>query len=105
MNTPATNRHRPPQPEDAQLRRLLSHIRPIFPEYYGHPRRCGKPGCRVIRIELVGRVCSGEVGVIFGREISRLVRCPAEVARVREFAAITPTLLIEAEGIDDPGDV
>jgi DNA invertase Pin-like site-specific DNA recombinase len=55
--------------------------------------------------ELVRRVCSGEVGAIFGIEISRLARSNAEVARWREFAAITGTLLIDADGIYDPGDI
>jgi excisionase family DNA binding protein len=55
--------------------------------------------------ELVGRVCSGEVGAIFGIEISRLARSNAEVARLMEFAAITETLLIDADGIYDPGDI
>jgi DNA invertase Pin-like site-specific DNA recombinase len=55
--------------------------------------------------ELVGRVCSGEVGAIFGIEISRLARSNAEVARLMEFAAITQTLLIDADGIYDPGDI
>ena len=55
--------------------------------------------------ELVTRVCSGEVGAIFGIEISRLARSNAEVARLMEFAAITQTLLIDADGIYDPADV
>lgn len=55
--------------------------------------------------ELVGRVCSGDVGAIFGIEISRLARSNAEVARLMEFAAITETLLIDADGVYDPGDV
>jgi excisionase family DNA binding protein len=55
--------------------------------------------------ELVSRVCSGEVGAIFGIEISRLARSNAEVARLMEFAAITETLLIDADGIYDPADV
>src|SRR3954463_155636 len=55
--------------------------------------------------ELVARVCSGEVGAIFGIEISRLARSNAEVARLMEFAAITQTLLIDADGVYDPGDV
>jgi DNA invertase Pin-like site-specific DNA recombinase len=55
--------------------------------------------------ELVRRVCSGEVGAIFGIEISRLARSNAEVARLMEFAAITETLLIDADGVYDPGDV
>jgi len=55
--------------------------------------------------ELVNRVCSGQVGAIFGMEISRLARSNAEVARLMEFAAITETLLIDADGVYDPGDV
>src|SRR6185503_13962402 len=55
--------------------------------------------------ELVNRVCSGQVGAIFGIEISRLARSNAEVARLMEFAAITETLLIDADGVYDPGDV
>jgi len=55
--------------------------------------------------ELVSRVCSGQVGAIFGIEISRLARSTAEVARLVEFATITQTLLIDADGVYDPGDV
>jgi len=55
--------------------------------------------------ELVSRVCTGEVGAIFGLEISRLARSNAEVARLMEFAAITATLLIDADGVYDPADV
>ena len=55
--------------------------------------------------ELVTRVCTGEVGAIFGLEISRLARSNAEVARLMEFAAITETLLIDADGVYDPADV
>src|SRR6201998_864222 len=55
--------------------------------------------------ELVRRVCSGEVGAIFGIEISRLARSNAEVARLMEFAAITDTLLIDAAGGSDSADV
>jgi DNA invertase Pin-like site-specific DNA recombinase len=55
--------------------------------------------------ELVTRVCSGEVGAIFGIEISRPARSNAEVARLMEFASITQTLLIDADGVYDPRDV
>ncbi len=55
--------------------------------------------------ELVGRVCAGEVGAIFGLEISRLARSNAEVTRLMEFATITETLLIDADGVYDPRDV
>jgi DNA invertase Pin-like site-specific DNA recombinase len=55
--------------------------------------------------ELVGKVCSGKVGAIFGIEISRLARSNADVARLMEFARITGTLLIDADGVYDPGDI
>src|ERR1700741_797041 len=55
--------------------------------------------------ELVRRVCCGEVGAIFGIEISRLARSNAEVARLMEFAAITDTLLIDADGVSGPAEV
>jgi excisionase family DNA binding protein len=55
--------------------------------------------------QLVGRVCRGEVGAIFGIEISRLARSNADVARLMEFARITGTLLIDSDGIYDPADV
>lgn len=49
--------------------------------------------------ELVTRVCRGEVGAIFGIEISRPARSNADVARLMEFARITDTLLIDADGV------
>jgi DNA-binding MarR family transcriptional regulator len=52
--------------------------------------------------DLVSTVCRGEVGAIFGIEISRLARSNADVARLMEFARITDTLLIDADGIYDP---
>ncbi len=55
--------------------------------------------------ELVTRVCSGDVGAIFGIEITRLARSNADVARLAEFAAITGTLLIDPDGVYDPADV
>jgi excisionase family DNA binding protein len=55
--------------------------------------------------ELVTMVCSGDVGAIFGIEITRLARSHAEVARLAEFARITGTLLIDPDGVYDPADV
>jgi DNA invertase Pin-like site-specific DNA recombinase len=55
--------------------------------------------------ELVSWVCRGEVGAIFGIEISRLARSNADVARLMEFARITGTLLIDGDGVYDPADV
>jgi DNA invertase Pin-like site-specific DNA recombinase len=55
--------------------------------------------------ELVTRMCRGEVGAIFGIEITRLARSNADVARLAEFARITGTLLIDPDGVYDPADV
>jgi DNA invertase Pin-like site-specific DNA recombinase len=55
--------------------------------------------------ELVARVCSGDVGAIFGIEITRLARSSADVARLAEFARITGTLLIDPDGVYDPADM
>jgi len=55
--------------------------------------------------EMVARVCTGEVGAIFGIEITRLARSNADVARLAEFARITGTLLIDPDGVYDPADV
>ncbi len=54
--------------------------------------------------DLVSRVCLGEVGAIFGLEISRLARSSADLARLLELARLTDTFLIEADGIDDLRD-
>src|SRR5829696_8922493 len=44
--------------------------------------------------ELVGRVCLGEVGAIFGLEVSRLARSSADLSRLLELARLTDTLVV-----------
>ena len=51
--------------------------------------------------DLVHRVCLGEVGAIFGLEISRLARCSADLQRLLEFCSITRTLVVDADGVYD----
>ena len=51
--------------------------------------------------ELVGRVCIGEVGAIFGLEISRLARSSADLSRLLELARLTDTLVVDADGVYD----
>ena len=51
--------------------------------------------------ELVSRVCLGEVGAIFGLEISRLARSSADLQRLLEFCHLTETLIVDADGIYD----
>ncbi len=51
--------------------------------------------------ELVSRVCLGEVGAVFGLEISRLARSSADLQRLLEFCSITDALVVDADGIYD----
>src|SRR5689334_11486611 len=60
----------------------------------------GRDGFRA----LVSRVCLGEVGAIFGLEISRLARSSADLSRLLELARLTDTLLVDADGIYDLAD-
>ena len=43
----------------------------------------------------MSKVCLGEVGAIFGLEISRLARSSADLSRLLELARLTDTLLID----------
>src|SRR6266853_2725200 len=54
--------------------------------------------------DLVSRVCLGEVGAIFGLEVSRLARSSADLARLLELARLTDTLIIDADGVYDLRD-
>jgi DNA invertase Pin-like site-specific DNA recombinase len=51
--------------------------------------------------ELVGRVCVGEVGAIFGLEVSRLARSSADLQRLLELCSLTDTLIVDADGVYD----
>jgi len=55
--------------------------------------------------EVVGRVCLGEAGAIFGLEVSRLARSSADLAKLLELARLTDTLVIDADGIYDLSDI
>lgn len=54
--------------------------------------------------DLVGRVCLGEIGAIFGLEISRLARSSADLSRLLELARLTDTLVVDSDGIYDLSD-
>src|SRR5712691_3581585 len=54
--------------------------------------------------QLVARVCLGEVGAVFGLEVSRLARSSADLARLLELARLTSTLVIDSDGIYDLAD-
>jgi hypothetical protein len=53
--------------------------------------------------ELVGRVCCGEVGAVFGLEVSRLARSTADLQRLLELCSLTDTLIIDGDGVYDLG--
>lgn len=55
--------------------------------------------------DLVAKVCLGEVGAVFGLEVSRLARSSAEFARLLELARLTDTLVIDGDGIYDLADI
>ncbi len=55
--------------------------------------------------QLVARVCLGEVGAVFGLEVSRLARSNADLARLLELARLTGTLVIDSDGVYDLSDI
>jgi DNA invertase Pin-like site-specific DNA recombinase len=55
--------------------------------------------------QLVARVCLGEVGAVFGLEVSRLARSNADLARLLELARLTDTLVIDSDGVYDLADI
>src|SRR5229473_6866005 len=65
----------------------------------GHSGRAGSP--RPGFAELVKRVCLGEVGAIFGLEISRFARSSADLQRLLEMCSLSDTLIVDADGIYD----
>jgi DNA invertase Pin-like site-specific DNA recombinase len=55
--------------------------------------------------EIVARLCMGEVGAVFGLEVSRFGRSNADLTRLMELARLTDTLLIDTDGVYDLADV
>ena len=55
--------------------------------------------------QLVAQVCLGEVGAVFGLEVSRLARSNADLARLLELARLTATLVIDSDGVYDLSDI
>ncbi|MGD0687814.1 MAG: recombinase family protein [Streptosporangiaceae bacterium] len=89
----------------------------------GEAARLGWPATRIVVIDcdlglsgrtathregfrdLLGRVCAGEAGAIFGLEISRLARSSADLSRLLEVARLTDTLVVDADGVYDLADI
>ncbi|MBV9282299.1 MAG: recombinase family protein, partial [Chloroflexi bacterium] len=53
--------------------------------------------------ELVAEVGMGRAGIVLGLEVSRLARSSAEWHRLLEICALTDTLILDEDGIYDPG--
>lgn len=53
---------------------------------------------------LVSDVAMGQVGAVFALEVSRLARSNLDWHRLLELCALTHTLVIDADGMYDPGD-
>lgn len=55
--------------------------------------------------EIVAKLCMGEVGAVFGLEVSRFGRSNADLTRLMELARLTDTLLVDADGVYDLANV
>jgi DNA invertase Pin-like site-specific DNA recombinase len=55
--------------------------------------------------EIVAKLCMGEVGAVFGLEVSRFGRSNADLSRLMELARLTDTLLIDGDGVYDLANV
>jgi DNA invertase Pin-like site-specific DNA recombinase len=53
---------------------------------------------------LVAEVCLGQIGAVFGLEISRLARSCADWYRLLELCGVARTLIVDDDGIYDPTD-
>mgnify|MGYP000471751975 CR=1 FL=1 len=53
---------------------------------------------------LVSDVGMGRVGIVLGLEVSRLARSSSDWARLLEICALTDTLLLDEDGLYDPGN-
>lgn len=53
--------------------------------------------------KLVAEVGLGHVGIVLGLEVSRLARNSVEWSRLLEICALTDTLILDEDGIYDPG--
>ena len=52
---------------------------------------------------LVAEVANGHVGIVLGLEVSRLARNNADWHRLLELSALTHTLILDEDGVYDPG--
>ena len=53
--------------------------------------------------QLVADVGMGRVGIVLGLEVSRLARSSSDWCRLLEICALTDTLILDEDGIYDPG--
>jgi DNA invertase Pin-like site-specific DNA recombinase len=65
--------------------------------------RSGADGDREGFGRLVAAVGMGEVGIVLGLEVSRLARSSTDWHRLLEICAMTDTLILDEDGLYDPG--
>ena len=115
------DRLRPPVDADAGPRAHRIDHAPVRPGRAGGPAGLAGSDIEVIDSDLglsgrsathrdgfkalVARVCLGEVGAVFGLEVSRLARSNADLARLLELARLTDTLVIDNDGVYDLSDI
>lgn len=70
------------------------------------PGRCERSEDRALApgAPSIVTTCSGEVGAVFGLDISRLAGSSAEIQRLLEYCALTNTLVIDSDSIYAPRD-
>lgn len=54
--------------------------------------------------QLVAEVGLGRAGIVIGLEVSRLARNSTDWHRLLEICALTATLILDEDGLYDPGD-
>ena len=62
------------------------------------------PGPAATFQHLVAEVGLGRAGMVLGVEVSRLARNSADWHRLLEICALSDTLILDEDGIYDPGD-
>ena len=66
--------------------------------------RSGADGDREGFQRLVADVGMGRAGIVLGLEVSRLARNSADWHRLLEICALSETLILDEDGVYDPGD-
>jgi DNA invertase Pin-like site-specific DNA recombinase len=98
-NTESTNRQYALRERAVALGWALDHIVVIDSDL----GQSGADGDREGFQKLVAAVGLGDVGVVLGLEVSRLARSSSDWHRLLEICALTNTLILDEDGLYDPG--